>query len=86
MTATELKSLLYDYLAVLRSPGGAEGIIFLLEDHVQRLVHLEVYSYGEVSLRDLSRFSRSVSPPGLSKDEPDSAGDGPVFPDTDSRE
>lgn len=80
MTATELKSLLHDYLAVLRFPGGAEGIIFILEDHVKQLSHLEVYHRGAVSLRDLSRLSRSASPPGRSEDEPDTTGDGPVLP------
>ena len=81
MTATELKSLLYDYLAVLRFPGGAEGIIFLLEDHVKQLSYLEAYSHGAVSLRDLSRLSRSISPPGCSTDEPKTTGDDPVLPD-----
>ena len=80
MTPTELKSLLHDYLAVLRFPGGAEGIIFLLEDHVKQLSYLEVYHRGAVSLRDLSRLSRSVSPPGRSTGgEQDTAGDDSVL-------
>lgn len=60
MNAYDLKSLLYDYLAILRSPGGAEKIGFAIEQHIKKL---DLYMGGQfvpVSLRDLPRYNESA--------------------------
>lgn len=62
MNAAELKSLLYEYLAILRSPGGAEQIGFALEVHIKALDLREIYG-GTVTLRDLPAY-REQSPRG----------------------
>lgn len=61
MTSTELKSLLYEYLAILRFPGGAEKIGFAIESHIARLDLLEgVCRGGHVHLRDLPAYREST--------------------------
>ena len=59
MTATELKSLLYTYLALLRSPGGAERIGFALERHIDHLTWREAYG-GPITIRDLPQYQEST--------------------------
>lgn len=56
MNATDLKSLLYTYLAVLRAPGGAEHIGFAIEQHIAWLSLVEALNFGPVSLRDLPQY------------------------------
>jgi hypothetical protein len=60
MNAHDLKSLLYDYLAILRYPGGAERIGFALEQHIARLDLLATCNVGPVSISDLPRYSEST--------------------------
>ena len=58
MTPSELKSLLYSYLALLRAPGGAEKIGFALEQHIARL---DALRYTDtVFLRDLPAYREST--------------------------
>lgn len=60
MTATELKSLLHTYLALLRAPGGAEKIGFALTQHIDHLTWREAYG-GSILLRDLPAYQESTS-------------------------
>jgi len=61
VTHYELKSLLYDYLAILRAPGGGEKIGFAIESHIKHLDLMEAYggARGEVSIRDLPRYQET---------------------------
>lgn len=60
MNATDLKSLLYGYLATLRSPGGGERIGFEIEYHIKHLDTLEARHFGPVALRDLPIYRESA--------------------------
>ena len=59
MTPTDLKSLLYTYLALLRSPGGAERIGFALTQHIDHLTWREAYG-GPITIRDLPSYQEAT--------------------------
>jgi hypothetical protein len=62
VTSTALKSLLHSYLALLRSPGGAEKIGFALLQHIDHLTWREAYG-GPILLRDLPAYRESAPRP-----------------------
>lgn len=69
MTAADLRSLLYTYLAILRAPGGGEQINFAIEAHIKKLETMEVYDRGHIHLRDLPGYRESAPRPGRECDE-----------------
>ena len=53
MTPFDLKSLLYSYLAVLKAPGGAEHILFIIQRHIAALDLMEIDNDKTIHVRDL---------------------------------
>lgn len=79
MSPTDLKSLLHSYLALLRSPGGAEKIGFALLQHIDHLTWREAYG-GPITLRDLPAYRESAPRGGQRDTEQSRAGVDAVLP------
>ena len=81
MTPFDLKSLLYSYLAVLKTPGGAEHILFIIQRHIAALDLMEVYNDKTVHVRDLLTTCGGAPPRREHDSERDDLGADDLLPD-----